>query len=64
MTFKTMRELFAEIDAKLEASRPKPVTVRIEIRNRTIIREFPTLQEAQSFWDKAHRYGMNIDSRP
>ena len=64
MTFKTMREIFAEIDAKIESERPQPITVRVEVRGFTRIHTFDDICKARSFWDNAHKYGMNIDARP
>ncbi len=55
-----LNDLINAAHAKYMAAR----TVRVEVRNRTITHKFDTVAEAQSFWDRAHKHGMNIDPRP
>jgi hypothetical protein len=57
----TLKEMFAKIDAQRAS---KLFVVRIEIRGIERKHEFENITEAKTFWDKAHKYGMNIDPRP
>ena len=59
----TLKEMFAKHDAELALAKAKLV-VRLEIRNRESKHEFSNISDARKFWDKAHKFGMNIDPRP
>lgn len=56
-----MKELFAKIDAQRAG---KLIVVRVEVRGKERKHEFDNLPTAKTFWDNAHKYGMNIDPRP
>lgn len=60
---KQMSPMYALLDAMAKAHQAM-CSVRIEIRGRTSTREFPTLSEAQAFWDTVHKHGFNVDARP
>jgi hypothetical protein len=57
----TLKEMFAKIDAQRAGNL---FVVRLEIRNRESKHEFSNISDARKFWDKAHKFGMNIDPRP